>query len=132
MLTTTKIQQQRRALDPNGLRYLISMRSFYILNRRASEPSTPTSMANGTSIAASGLRLERRERLRYRDIIWAFHSESQDLLLSTSIAACSNGKMGWADARALGVFIWMRSREAMVSCPIHPSCINTCLTISFP
>ncbi len=124
MLTSAKIQQQRRALDPNGLRYLISMRSFYILNRRASEPSTPTSMTNGTSTAASGLRLERRERLRYRDMIWAFHSESQDLLLSTSVAACTHGKMGWADARALGVFIWMQSREAMVSRLIHVSFVN--------
>ncbi|KAI1793966.1 RAVE protein 1 C terminal-domain-containing protein [Ganoderma leucocontextum] len=113
--TTLEIQQQRRALDPNGLRYLISMRSFYILNRRASEPSTPTSMANGTITVTSGLRLERRERLRYRDMIWAFHSESQDLLLSMSVAACSNGKMAWAEARALGVFTWMRSREAMRS-----------------
>ncbi|EJF67065.1 hypothetical protein DICSQDRAFT_151429 [Dichomitus squalens LYAD-421 SS1] len=111
--TTLEIDQQRRALDPNGLRYLISMRNFYILNRRASEPSTPTSTANGTSAIASGLRLERRERLRYRDMIWAFHSESQELLLSTSVAACSHGKMSWADARALGVFVWMQSRDAM-------------------
>ena len=110
-----EIDQQRRALDPNGLRYLITMRNFYILNRRASEPSTPMSMANGTSAVASGLGLERRERLRYRDMIWAFHSESQELLLSASVAACSNGKMSWADARALGVFIWMQSREAMVN-----------------
>lgn len=129
-LTLAKIQQQRRALDPNGLRYLISMRTFYILNRRASEPSTPTSMANCGSTAASGMRLERRERLRYRDMIWAFHSESQDLLLSTSVAACSNGKMSWADARALGVFIWMRSREVMVGRPILTSFTNLQLTIS--
>ena len=70
-------------------------------------------MANGTSIAASGLRLERRERLRYRDIIWAFHSESQEILLSASTSACG-GKMKWQDARALGVFMWLKSAESMV------------------
>ncbi|RPD64989.1 hypothetical protein L227DRAFT_635288 [Lentinus tigrinus ALCF2SS1-6] len=110
--TTLEIQEQRRALDPNGLRYLISIRSFYILNRRASEPSTPSSGNNTVNGVTSGLRLERRERLRYRDMIWAFHSESQDLLLSTSVSACG-GKMCWPDARALGVFIWMRSGDAM-------------------
>ncbi|RDX52017.1 hypothetical protein OH76DRAFT_1400924 [Lentinus brumalis] len=110
--TALEIEEQRRALDPNGLRYLISMRSFYILNRRASEPNTPSSGNNAANGVTSNLRLERRERLRYRDMIWAFHSESQDLLLSTSVSACG-GKMCWPDARALGVFVWMRPGEAM-------------------
>ncbi|KAF5374738.1 hypothetical protein D9758_000427 [Tetrapyrgos nigripes] len=105
--TTLEVDEQRRSLDANGLRYLISMRSFYILNRRASSPSSPAShncMQQKTS---------RRERLRYRDMIWAFHSESQDLLLSASSAAC-NGKMCWADARALGVPIWLSSIDSLV------------------
>ncbi|KAI0652289.1 WD repeat-containing protein [Trametes meyenii] len=107
--TALEIEEYRRALDPNGLRYLISMRSFYILNRRASEPGTPASPTTG--IAPSS-QLKRRERLRYRDMIWAFHSDSQEVLLSTSTAACG-GKMGWSDARALGIFIWMRSADAL-------------------
>ncbi|KAI0721213.1 RAVE protein 1 C terminal-domain-containing protein [Cerioporus squamosus] len=110
--TALEIEEQRRALDSNGLRYLISMRSFYILNRRASEPNTPSSGNNAANGVDPGLRLERRERLRYRDMIWAFHSESQDLLLSTSVSACG-GKMCWPDARALGVFVWMRAGDAM-------------------
>ncbi|KII93785.1 hypothetical protein PLICRDRAFT_101217 [Plicaturopsis crispa FD-325 SS-3] len=105
--TTLEIDEQRRALDANGLRYLISMRSFYILNRRASSP-TKTPSDNIPWKAG------RRERLRYRDIIWAFHSESQDLLLTNSIAAC-DGKMGWSDARALGVFVWLNSIESIKS-----------------
>ena len=114
MLIMVGIQadRQRRALDPNGLRYLITMRVFYIFNRRLSIPNSPAS--NG---ALSG-QLQKRERLRYRDIIWAFHSESQDLLLNASIAACDGGKMCWPDARALGVYIWLRSPEIMV----RPSC----------
>jgi hypothetical protein len=83
------------------------MRSFYILNKRVSEPSNPES--RGTI----GRRTGWRARLRYRDIIWAFHSETQGLLLSASLAACQ-GKMTWNDARALGVFLWLNSIESMV------------------
>lgn len=84
------------------------MRVFYIFNRRLSIPNSPAS--NG---ALSG-QLQKRERLRYRDMIWAFHSESQDLLLSASVAACDGQKMRWSDARALGVFLWLRSLDTMV------------------
>jgi RAVE protein 1 C terminal len=83
------------------------MRSFYILNQRASAPSSPES--NGGIARRTG----RRERLRYRDMIWAFHSESQGLLLAACTSACG-GKMTWADARALGVFLWLNSLESMV------------------
>ena len=103
-----KIDEQRRALDENGFRYVLSMRSFYILNRRiASDPSSPRS--DGAIVRRTGWR----ERIRYRDMIWAFFSESQGILLDASVAAC-NGKMLWADARALGVFIWLNSIDAMV------------------
>ncbi|KAG6818061.1 hypothetical protein H0H87_009216 [Tephrocybe sp. NHM501043] len=104
--TTLEIDEQRRALDSNGLRYLISMRSFYILNRRASEPNSSAPL--GPQIRSSG----RRERLRYRDMIWAFHSESQDLLLTASSAAC-DGKLGWANARAVGIPIWLTSVDTL-------------------
>ncbi|KAK0208168.1 RAVE protein 1 C terminal-domain-containing protein [Desarmillaria ectypa] len=104
--TTLEIDEQSRSLDSNGLRYLISMRSFYILNRRASTPASPSS--KGGIPRNTG----RRERLRYRDMIWAFHSESHGLLLEASIAAC-NGKMGWSDARALGISIWTTSVETL-------------------
>ncbi|KAG6911550.1 hypothetical protein DXG01_011852 [Tephrocybe rancida] len=104
--TTLEIDEQRRALDSNGLRYLISMRSFYILNHRASGPNSPVS--KGAQPRSSG----RRERLRYRDMIWAFHSESQDLLLGASTTAC-DGKLGWANARAVGIPIWLTSVDSL-------------------
>ncbi|KAI0695128.1 RAVE protein 1 C terminal-domain-containing protein [Cytidiella melzeri] len=108
--TTLEIESQRRALDANGLRYMISMRVFYIHNRKLSSPSSPAS--SGTTKSQLP---QRRERLRYRDMVWAFHSESQDILLSTSIAACEGGKMCWPDARALGVYIWLHSQQTMKS-----------------
>ncbi|KAH9969083.1 WD repeat-containing protein [Russula dissimulans] len=103
-----EVDDSRRALDANGFRYFISMRSFYILNQRASEPSSPESRG------AIHRRTGWRARLRYRDIIWAFHSETQGLLLSASLAACQD-KMTWSDARALGVFLWLNSSESMKS-----------------
>ena len=106
--TVGEIEEQRRALDANGLRYLITMRVFYILNRRLSNPNSPASNGQLSS------RINKRERLRYRDMIWAFHSESQELLLTASIGSCDGGKMLWSDAKALGVFVWLRSHETMV------------------
>ncbi|KAI5121293.1 hypothetical protein M0805_003762 [Coniferiporia weirii] len=114
--TTVEVEEQRRALDSNGLRYLISMRSFYILNARASSPSPPGSPVSSNSHPFPSKQPTKhmigRERLRYRDIVWAFHSESQEILLSASISAC-DGKMKWTDARALGIFLWLNSVESM-------------------
>ncbi|KAF9455073.1 hypothetical protein P691DRAFT_770160 [Macrolepiota fuliginosa MF-IS2] len=110
---TLEIDEQRRALDANGLRYLISMRSFYILNQRAASPSSPSSN-RGEGGTLPRQQTGVRERLRYGDMIWAFHSESQELLVSACTAAC-NGKMTWADARALGVPIWLNSLDSLKS-----------------
>ncbi|KZT72790.1 hypothetical protein DAEQUDRAFT_704451 [Daedalea quercina L-15889] len=106
--TTLEIEEQRRALDANGVRYLISMRAYYISHKRLSAPGTPASGRSGMP----DKRIKPRQRLRYRDMIWAFHSESQELLLSQSVAACG-GKMTWSEARSLGVFLWLRSSESM-------------------
>ncbi|KAI0041796.1 WD repeat-containing protein [Auriscalpium vulgare] len=103
---TLEVDESRRALDANGLRYLISMRSFYIINERSSAPSSPAS--KGFVARKTGWRA----RLRFRDMIWAFHSESQGLLLSAAQSACQ-GKMAWSDARATGVFIWLNGLDAL-------------------
>ncbi|KAG8694259.1 regulator of (H+)-ATPase in vacuolar membrane, partial [Ceratobasidium sp. 394] len=103
--TTLEIDEQRRSLDANGLRYLISIRSFYTLNKRL-ELSNKSPEINGFSSGRTG----KRDRLRYRDIVWAFHSESQQIMLGASTEACG-GRMTWADAKALGVFLWTRSSE---------------------
>ncbi|KAG8940912.1 regulator of (H+)-ATPase in vacuolar membrane [Tulasnella sp. 424] len=109
--TTVEIDEQRRSLDANGVRYLISMRSFFIINRRVTKggsgAATPDSKSKKGVLAPFV-----RERIRYRDIVWAFHSESQEILLSASTVACG-GKMLWLDARALGVFLWGTSVESL-------------------
>jgi len=115
LLVFEQIDEQQRALDANGLRYLISMRSFYIINDRALNPGkTAGNPSNGIAInVAPSDRSGRRERLRFRDMIWAFYSESQELLLNASIAACG-GKLTWPDARALGIPLWLTSIESLV------------------
>ncbi|EJD03819.1 uncharacterized protein FOMMEDRAFT_106015 [Fomitiporia mediterranea MF3/22] len=112
--TRLEIEEQKRSLDANGLRYLISMRSFFILNARLSSPKPPGTPASAGSfpLSSSSRQTHARERLRFRDMVWAFHSESQEILLSASVSAC-HGKMKWTDARALGIFIWLTSVDSM-------------------
>jgi len=147
-----EVDEARRALDASGLRYLVALRSFCILNERADGPGAATpgpgrAGSNGGSIGATPVlsratspvpsrvatpiptalrqvvqpRLGARggahgagERMRYRDIVWAFHSESQGMLLAAAGSACQN-KMCWADARALGVFMWLTNADTLVS-----------------
>ena len=88
------------------------MRAFYILNERAINPEILPSIS------------AKRERLRYRDMIWAFHSESQDLLLGACSSACG-GKMTWADARALCIPLWLNSPDTLVRPWANISVLNT-------
>lgn len=129
-----QIDEQRRSLDANGLRYLISIRSFYLINNK-SQLQTQLSSSPGTSSPLPSTALGVRHRIRYRDIVWAFFSQSQEILLSASADACG-GKMSWKDARALGVFLWLNSTESIV-CGLcfhalqnesHSVCI-TCLVV---
>ncbi|KZT31551.1 hypothetical protein SISSUDRAFT_713707 [Sistotremastrum suecicum HHB10207 ss-3] len=105
--TTLEIDEQRRALDANGLRYLISMRLFYLINKRAASVPETATLSAGISNKLSG-----RGRIRFRDIVWAYHSETQEIILAASSAACGN-KMTWNDARALGVFLWLHGHEQL-------------------
>jgi hypothetical protein len=100
---TYQVEQQRRALDLCGLRYLISV-ELLASHFRRHEP-------NGSSSNSA----PHQHRLSFRNIVWASHSESQDMLLNASTNYCSNKKMMWDDAKALGVFLWLNSTEVIVS-----------------
>lgn len=75
------------------------MRSFFIYNATTLPSATPQTAL---------------QRLKYRDVVWAFHSDSQDLLLDESIKACEGSKLTWDNAKALGVFLWLKSPEVLV------------------
>lgn len=71
------------------MRYLVAMRTFALT-------------AN-----------ETRQNLHFRDVLWAFHSQTQEILLQASIEACGD-KMTWKQARSFGVFQWLRGHEQLV------------------
>ncbi|GAA5953165.1 hypothetical protein JCM10213_003434 [Rhodosporidiobolus nylandii] len=103
--TVFETQSRRSSLDENGLRFLVSLRSHYFY-RSASTPAdlkSTTAALNGPNIP---------QRLKYRDMLWAFHSESQDLLLEEATKACG-GKLTWANARTLGVALWLKSPDTL-------------------
>ncbi|CAG8465420.1 9171_t:CDS:10, partial [Scutellospora calospora] len=88
--TLIQVESQKRSLDENGVRYVLFMRRYHYLNR--------------ATFRAPGLS--------YRDMNWALHSDSQDLLIEYSTVA-SGGKLLWNDARVHGIFLWLRSNETV-------------------
>lgn len=118
---TLEMERQRRALDTCGMRYLLSIRMFANQNRRAGTSGTQTP-ASGT--VTPGGPVPTRSRLSFRNIVWAMHSESQDVLLSAATECCRDHKMLWPDAKRFGVLLWLRSRETIVSA--HSGLRNTC------
>jgi hypothetical protein len=103
--TDIQVEQQRRALDLCGLRYLISVELLASHFRRHDTKGRPADV------------IAHQHRLSFRNIVWASHSESQDMLLTASTKYCLDGKMMWKEAKALGVFLWLKSPEIIV----HPS-----------
>ncbi|KAI8603070.1 RAVE protein 1 C terminal-domain-containing protein [Dissophora ornata] len=89
-----RIDKQHGSIDDSGLRFLISVRRFNYLSYIL-PPSQRPSM------------------LSYRDITWAYHSESQDLLLDF---CCNSLKvpMTWTEAKSLGIFLWMRKKDIII------------------
>lgn len=77
------------------------MRSFVLYRHNADSSGLP--QKDGSS-----------DRLPYRDIVFAYHSESQDLLLEEGVKA-SGGHSTWAVVRWLGAAMWLKSPEALVS-----------------
>ncbi|GJN89497.1 hypothetical protein Rhopal_002484-T1 [Rhodotorula paludigena] len=104
VLARTVYQTQTRtgSIDENGLRYLVSMRSFYLYSDSPSAPAASVRLNGPLAL-----------RLKYRDLLWAFHSESQDLLLEEGTKA-AGGKLTWAAARTLGVAVWLKSHDALI------------------
>ena len=92
------------------------MRSFFIYNAVTRPP-------NGAATVSAAV--PDTPRLKYRDMVWAFHSESQDLLLDESVKACEGGKLTWANAKALGVFMWITRPDVLVryfTSPLKDGC----------
>ncbi|KAL9138282.1 MAG: hypothetical protein Q9175_000508 [Cornicularia normoerica] len=84
-------EKQRRSMDENAMRYLLFFRQHMI--RRSQPPATQVSIS-------------------WREIIWAYHSDSQDILVDL-ISRHYHGRMLWKHARESGMFMWMTDLTAL-------------------
>ncbi|OAA46256.1 WD repeat protein [Metarhizium rileyi] len=77
------VESHRRSMDENGARFMLFFRQH-------------------------ALRLGRMNELHlsWREINWAFHSNSQDILLDF-VSRQNHGAMLWEQARECGVFMWL-------------------------
>ncbi|KAI7875760.1 hypothetical protein K492DRAFT_136166 [Lichtheimia hyalospora FSU 10163] len=91
--TFGEISSLGESLDENGARFTALLENFYHLNKVVPEE-------------------EKAPGLGSRDLVWALHSQSQDLLLERCTRLC-DGKLLWQDARALGIFLWLQKAEVV-------------------
>ena len=89
-------EKQRRSMDENAMRYLLFFRQHIIRK----------SQAAATQV-----------NITWREIAWAYHSGSQDILVDL-VSRQFQGRMLWEHARESGMFIWMSDLTALVS-PRH-------------
>ncbi|KAL8645036.1 MAG: hypothetical protein Q9226_007480 [Calogaya cf. arnoldii] len=87
---STVIKHQR-SMDENATRYLLFFRQHMIRKSQV----TPN-----------------RRSITYREIVWAYHSGSQDILLDLT-SRQFQGRMLWADAKDCGLSMWMNDVNAL-------------------
>lgn len=91
------VEKQRRSLDENGARFMLFFRQHALRKGRTNEI-----------------------HMSWREINWAYHSGSQDILLDF-ISKQHHGRLGWEDARESGIFMWLTDATALVSLFLTPS-----------
>ncbi|RPB10969.1 hypothetical protein P167DRAFT_508757, partial [Morchella conica CCBAS932] len=91
-----QVRQHRRSIDENAARYLL----FY-------KQSALMPLQRGRKERGGG---GRGAVMLYREVVWAFHSSSQEIL--ADIVGRSGG-MTWAAARECGIFLWLRDEGAV-------------------
>jgi hypothetical protein len=82
------VEKHRRSIDDNAGRFLLFFRQ-HVLSETHKGP------------------------ISWREIIWAFHSGSQDILVDL-VSRHFSGKMMWQHAKECGVFMWMSDINALV------------------
>ncbi|KAL2149562.1 hypothetical protein VTH82DRAFT_8213 [Thermothelomyces myriococcoides] len=83
------VEKQRRSLDENGARFMLFFRQQALLKGRTDEI-----------------------HLGWREINWAYHSMSQDVLVDF-VSRQHQGRMLWKDARESGLFMWLADNAAV-------------------
>ena len=91
------VEKHRRSMDDNAARYLLFFRQHMLRRTQG--------VAN-------------KDTVSWREIVWAFHSGSQDIL-SDLVSKQFGGKMTWKSARESGIFMWLSDNTAIVSMPFY-------------
>lgn len=90
-------EKQRRSMDDNAMRYLLFFRQHML--RKGHIPNS-------------------RVNITWREIVWAYHSGSQDILMDL-ISRQFGGRVRWEHARETGMFMWMTDLTALVCASIQ-------------
>lgn len=86
-------ERHRRSMDENGARFMVFFRQHALRRVEASEM-----------------------HLSWREINWAYHSTSQDILVDF-VSRQNHGSMLWEHARESGIFMWLSDINAVVRLP---------------
>lgn len=84
------VEKQRRSMDDNAARFMLFFRQHSLHRGRSNEIN-----------------------LSWREINWAYHSNSQDILTDV-VSRQFHGKTLWEHARESGMFMWMTDSNALV------------------
>lgn len=87
------VEKHRRSMDANAARYLLFFRQHMLRRSQG---------------------VAHRNTVSWREIVWAFHSESQDILTDL-VSRQFGGKLLWKAARESGIFMWLSDITAVVS-----------------
>ncbi|KXX74066.1 Regulator of V-ATPase in vacuolar membrane protein 1 [Madurella mycetomatis] len=83
------VEKHRRSLDENGARFVLFFKQHALRKGRTNEI-----------------------HLSWREINWAYHSTSQDVLVDF-VSKQSQGRMVWEGARESGIFMWLADNAAV-------------------
>jgi WD40 repeat protein len=86
-----EVDKQRRSMDENGARFMLFFRQHALRKGRTNEI-----------------------HMGWREINWAYHSTSQDILVDF-VSRQHHGTLTWQDARESGMFMWLTDSAAVVS-----------------
>ena len=118
------VEKQRRSLDENGARFMLFFRQRSLLLRRRRRHGGGSRALSHAGAAIS-----------WREINWAFHSGSQDILADFVARQFHGAGLLWENARESGIFMWLTDANAVVcfSFPflfvpfVFPLCVCVCV-----
>lgn len=98
------------------MRYLAAVRTLVNNDTARRESSSSVGQGDLDDEEASTKKKTRSKRLSPRDVLFAYHSNDQRVLLDETIEAVGRGgKLSWDDAKSFGIPLWLRDQDSFVS-----------------